>query len=128
MAVAIQTAVRPAPWRYQRGAREFQLLFSADHQSFGVVDPIVAALVVVPKVNKYAGEAEQEARPSIQFLDELANELVKLSRRGELCTSQRRRLPGSDRRPGTCETVVTGRLFSPGLACYHQREDQRGFI
>lgn len=61
MALAIQTALRPAPWRYQRGAGEFQLLFSVDHRSFGVADPIVAALVVVPKVNKYAGESEQEA-------------------------------------------------------------------
>ena len=44
MALAIQTALRPAPWRYQRGAGKFQLLFSADHQSFGVADPVVAAL------------------------------------------------------------------------------------
>ena len=80
MALAIQTALRPAPWRYQRGTGEFQLLFSADHQSFGVADPIVAALVVVPKVNKYA-ENPNKRCPSTQFIDELANELVKLSRR-----------------------------------------------
>ncbi len=61
MALAIQTALRPASWRYQRGAGEFQLLFSADHQSFGVADAVVAALVVVPKVNKYAGESEPDA-------------------------------------------------------------------
>lgn len=51
MALVIEIAVWPAPRRYQRGAGEFQLLFSADHQPVGIADPVVAALVVVSKVN-----------------------------------------------------------------------------
>lgn len=52
MALVIEIAVWPATRGYQRGAGKFQLLFSADHWSVGVADPVVVALVVVQKVNK----------------------------------------------------------------------------
>jgi hypothetical protein len=52
MALVVEIAVWPASGGYQRGAGKFQLLFSADHQSAGVTNPIVVALVVVSKVNK----------------------------------------------------------------------------
>jgi len=115
MALAIQTALRPASWRYQRGAGEFQLLFSADHQSFSVADPIVASLVVVPKVNKICGRIGTRGTLEFQFIDELANELVKLSRRGECEGTSCARVSGGGceartlaRGPGW-ESVVAGR-------------------
>jgi hypothetical protein len=100
--------------------------------------------VVVPKVNKICGRIRTRGTLEFQFIDELANELVKLSRRGECEGTSCARVSGGGCEARTVargprwESVVAGRPgsvpepdFRPNssvMAVERIREDQRGFI